>query len=348
MDDQRHARLERLFGRRVTARSRVPGERGPSGGPAHTDVVGRIVALDATTVVIERRDGTEARLVTADLVALKEVPDGPARRRTRPARDHSPEQLARICTHGWPPLVAEPLGDWTLRAAGGFTGRANSVAVHGDPGVGFTAALAAVEDFYRSHGLPPRAQVIDDTPAARAFAEAGWTGIGGTHDHAVVQVADAATVLAAASAPGAGGPDRTTGAAPELDGGLDDAWLALLERDLDAYPREAVEHVVASPRTLALARVGTAGSRDGALDAITRMVVTGEWAGLSCVSVRPEARRSGLASLLLEECTRWAVERGADKVYLQTMLHNAPALSLYARYGFVTHHTYRYLAPPNR
>ena len=34
---------------------------------------------------------------------------------------------------GWPPLERGELGGWMLRAAGGFTGRANSVLPLGDP-----------------------------------------------------------------------------------------------------------------------------------------------------------------------------------------------------------------------
>ena len=36
------------------------------------------------------------------------------------------------CPAGWP--YHEPLGEWTLRAGGGFTGRANSCHAVGDPG----------------------------------------------------------------------------------------------------------------------------------------------------------------------------------------------------------------------
>jgi hypothetical protein len=41
--------------------------------------------------------------------------------------------LERRALPGWLALH-EPLGEWTLRAAGGFTGRANSCLAVGDPG----------------------------------------------------------------------------------------------------------------------------------------------------------------------------------------------------------------------
>jgi ribosomal protein S18 acetylase RimI-like enzyme len=42
----------------------------------------------------------------------------------------------------------------------------------------------------------------------------------------------------------------------------------------------------------------------------------------------------------------WGAERGATTAYLQVLGDNAPALALYERLGFVTHHAYRYLASP--
>uniref|UniRef100_UPI0028ADCE73 GNAT family N-acetyltransferase n=1 Tax=Aeromicrobium sp. TaxID=1871063 RepID=UPI0028ADCE73 len=79
--------------------------------------------------------------------------------------------------------------------------------------------------------------------------------------------------------------------------------------------------------------------------AIGRVVVTGEWAGLAAVEVAPAHRRRGLARRIVETSLAWAVERGADKAYLQTMRDNHAALALYEPYGFTTHHAYRYLTP---
>ena len=41
--------------------------------------------------------------------------------------------LERLAARSWRGLEEEPFGDWLLRAGGGFTGRANSVLVVGDP-----------------------------------------------------------------------------------------------------------------------------------------------------------------------------------------------------------------------
>jgi N-acetylglutamate synthase len=309
-------------GQRVVVRFVVPG-RGPSGGPAMTDVVGRLVEVDEDAASVERRDGTLARVPLADVVTWKVVPDRP--RRTRPASLFSDDELTRITSRGWPAVVSEPLGEWELRASGGFTGRANSVAVHGDPGLPFNDALAAVVAFYDSHGATPRAQVVIGSNHEPAFVDAGWTPGAEPRPGAIVQVADLRDAFE---------PDpeaRVTSTA-------DEDWLRLYPRAKD---REVARAVLEGPRTVGFVSIG-----DPTV-AIGRVAVTGEWAGVAAVEVVPERRREGLARRIVDTALAWATERGADKAYLQTMRDNTAALALYAPYGFVDHHEYRYLQPGN-
>lgn len=320
---------ESAIGDRMSVRLRIPGETGPTGGPAMTDVVGRVVALTAASARLERRDGSIVDVRLSDVVAARRVPDGPRRRRTRPAGDFSPEELARICTRGWPPVETEQLGEWLLRAAGGFTSRANSVAVHGGPGIGKAAALDRVVTYYAARGLPPRAQVIEGSSWERELEAAGWQGIGGTHDHALVQVADVHEALTHIG---------TDAGGVEVAGAVADDWLAMYGR-ADGSAAHTARAVLEGPPTVGFVRLGDP------LAGIGRVAVTGEWAGMSCVEVTPARRREGLARRIVDASLRWASERGADKAYLQTMRHNEAALRLYAAYGFHDHHAYRYLAP---
>jgi N-acetylglutamate synthase len=71
------------LGQRVVVRTLVAGERGPSGGPAMTDVVGHLEVADAREVVVRRRDGTMQHIARADIVAMKPVPPPPAPRGPR-------------------------------------------------------------------------------------------------------------------------------------------------------------------------------------------------------------------------------------------------------------------------
>jgi len=72
------------------------------------------------------------------------------------------------------------------------------------------------------------------------------------------------------------------------------------------------------------------------------------WAGLYCVATAPDARRRGVARAVLHALTRWATQRGAQRVYLQVESDNGPAHALYASAGFARSHTYHYRVAPGR
>ncbi len=307
------------IGRRVSVRS-LTGGRGPTGGPEATDTIGVLMAVEDEAVIVECRDGSRRRLPFDRIVAARVVPQRPRRR--RPAMDVDAEELTRIASRGWPALVSEPLGAWELRAAGGFTGRANSVAVHGDPGVDLPAALTAIGDFAARQAIAPRAQVVLGSDWERRFVDAGWERTDGPRPGAIVQVADIEAVA--------------TDPAIEFAPTASDAWLSRYGRVEDPALARAV---LEGPDRVAFATL------EGV--AIARIVVTGAWAGLTALEVDPAHRRRGLARRLVLGCLAWAAERGADKAYLQVMEDNGPALSLYAPLGFTTHHAYAYLRPPS-
>lgn len=307
-------------GRRVVVRH-VIGGRGPSGGPAMTDVIGRLIELTEDEAFIERRDGSLARVSLADIVTWKVVPDRP--RRARPASSFSADELTRITSRGWPAIESEALGEWELRTSGGFTGRANSVAVRGDPGLPFEDALAAVRAFYAKHERPALVQVVMGSPEDARFRASGWVPMPGYRGGAIVQVADLA-------------PEHRIDAEASIAPTADDDWLSLYGRVEDPAAARAV---LQGPSQVGFVALGDP------LVAIGRVVVTGEWAGVAAVEVRPERRRQGLARRVVSTALAWAVEHGADKAYLQTMRDNTAALALYAPFGFVDHHEYRYLQP---
>jgi ribosomal protein S18 acetylase RimI-like enzyme len=314
-------------GSRVVVRSRLAG-RGPGGRPATTDVVGVLLDHDGAQLSVRRRDGSVVRLPVADVVAARTVAMVPGGREGRGLRI-PPEQLQLVTDDGWPAPVTEALGEWLLRAADGFTGRANSASVHGDPGLPLPEALSAVVAFYERHGLPPMAQVVVDSAWDHAFSRAGWTTKPGSHAGAVVQVSSVLSAL------------RYTGDAADVrrSDRVSDDWLALYNRAADLDP-STVRAVLEGPERVVLASVGAPAV------AIGRLVLHGDWCGMAAVEVEPALRRQGLARRVVDALLESAAEAGARWCYLQTMDDNAAALGLYARYGFVTHHRYRYVVPP--
>lgn len=299
----------------------LAGGMGPSGGPALNDVVGRVLAVDDQSVTVQRRDGRSAVVSLDEIVTWKVVPDRPLRRRR--AMDVDVEELTRITSRGWPAIESVPLGEWELRSSGRFTGRANSVAVHGSSGMPIDDALTRVREFYAERSQPALAQVVVGSTHEQSFTSAGWEPMEGYYGGAVVQVADL---------------DPAYPADPQgrIADSVDDEWLSHYGRVNDP---QAARAVLEGPEQVAFVSIGEP------TVAIGRIVVTGEWAGIACVEVVPDARRQGLAKRIVDTALAWAVEHGAHKAYLQTMRSNDAALALYAPYGFVDHHDYRYLQP---
>jgi ribosomal protein S18 acetylase RimI-like enzyme len=313
-------------GLRVVVRRVLPGLTGPSGGPAMTDLLGVMESWTATSTLVRAEDGTATDIALADIVSGKPVPP-----RASVRMRLSPEEACRVANASWPAVHTRPLGDWLLRASGGFSARANSVMAVGDPGTGFDAAVAEVLGFYAGHGLTPWAQVVVGTDTADRFTGAGWvTARPGEADSlfqvaGVAQASRAVRRLLPGSAPGVRVTPATT---PE--------WLAH-----DARAREHLDDAVAvleGPDQVGFAHVGDP------LVARGRVACDGDWAGITDVWVSPGHRRRGLATVVLAELLGWAAERGARTVYLQVRADNPAALGLYEALGFATHHTYRYLA----
>src|SRR3712207_1843347 len=91
--------------------------------------------------------------------------------------------LELLATRGWRGGDEAPLGDWLLRAGGGFTGRANSALVVGDPGMPLPDAVDAVPRWYTDRDLRPCAMLPgrQSRAADAAFAAAGRAQLGRAH-----------------------------------------------------------------------------------------------------------------------------------------------------------------------
>ncbi len=66
-------------GHRVIVRRLIPGETGPSGGPALTDVIGVLESWEDLQLTVRREDDEVVTIATSLVVAAKRVPDRPRR-----------------------------------------------------------------------------------------------------------------------------------------------------------------------------------------------------------------------------------------------------------------------------
>ncbi len=315
------------MGLRVVIRRVLPGAAGPSGGPAMTDVLGTCESWSDDLVSVRREDGSVVEIATADIVSGKPVPPRPSVHRRLGAA-----QVDRLALPGWQPAESEPLGEWVLRASGGFSSRGNSVLALGDPGLPLPEAVEVVRRWYAARSLPPRAHVHPEAPETLVLRDHGWS----EYESTTIMLASVAKVLRRL-APG-------TEFALGHDHRLDPAWLATDARSA-RYGAVARQVLEAGEVTFATVR----DEQDEVL-ARGRGAYHGDWLGVASLWTRPDLRGQGLGSAVLESLLRWGAERGATTTYLQVVESNAGARRLYEGLGFEPHHRYLYLscdsAPP--
>ena len=242
-------------------------------------------------------------------------------------------RLEQVAALGWPAPDTRAMGGWLLRAADGWTGRANSVLPLGSPDRPLDAALTAVRQWYAERGLPARFQIPlplrSDLDAE--LDRRGWEAYNPT----LVRVARIDEVRAVAR-------DRRLPAAI-FDSTPSEAWLG-------AYHYRGGSHlppVAVRVMTAAADPVFASVTVDGVLAGIGRAVVDYDtdgqgWCGITALETVPEFRRMGIGQHLVVALLTWAFGRGASQVYLQVMEDNVAAHAMYDRLGFTTSHSYHY------
>ena len=321
------------MGQRVVVRRLLPGETGPTGGPAFTDALGVMESWADGVTTVRSESGAVTTIAVADIVSGKPVPPRPSVRQRVTV-----DVAERRALASWPPLESLPLGEWLLRASGGYSARANSVLADGDPGMPLGEALDRVGEFYRTRSLPPWAQVVVGSDVHRGFESAGWVLARPGEADSLFQLGSVSAALRVvrrtlpAVVPPVVVADR-----------VDDAWLA--DDDRAAAHGDAARRVLEGPAQVGFAAVTAPGSDEviakgrvaGALDGAD------DWVGITNVWVSPDHRRSGLGTVVMGALLEWGAERGATSAYLQVRGDNPGALAVYERLGFLTHHAYRYL-----
>jgi GNAT superfamily N-acetyltransferase len=181
-----------VIGQRVVVRRVLPGQTGPSGGPAMTDVLGVCTAWGDGVCVVVPDDGEPVTIRLADIVSGKPVPPRPS-----PRLRVSPRQAQ---LHGFalfPDLVVSPLAGpsgWLLRSsATARARRANSVLAFPGGGAFGAPEVAAVEAHYAALGKPAVAAVLGDSEERSFLAGLGW--VPESHDaDTLFQLASVASV----------------------------------------------------------------------------------------------------------------------------------------------------------
>jgi GNAT superfamily N-acetyltransferase len=237
-------------------------------------------------------------------------------------------EIEQAGLRAWPAIDTSADGQWVLRAAGGYTKRANSVQSL-DPAddADVAARLEQAARWYRDRRLPPIFRVTPLAgPAVLAELERGWTAF----DHSLVLAMDMGPMSFAA--------DENTALVPVASAD----WLAA-QRRLQGYDedtvgrlRRIVERIKAPARGLIHYGEDANPSASALMAVVNGLVFTGN------VVTAENQRRRGYARRLLESGLAWARQAGGRRAGIQVLADNAAAISLYEGVGYIRHYEYHY------
>jgi N-acetylglutamate synthase len=248
-------------------------------------------------------------------------------------------EFERAAARHWRGTEEEWLGGWLLRAAEGFTGRANSALPLANPDMPLDDAVAAVTDWYRARGLTPMIAVPLPLESAEAgnrldtyLSERKWAT---RSSPAFVMTADLANVPPP--------PELSAGAAFRIGAEPDDEWLRLYHYRGRTEQPPVMRKLLASAEFQAFVSIRSGG---GEAIAVGRLSIAEGWAGITAVEVDPAHRRRGLGSAVTQAICAEAATRGISRAFLQVETANTAAQALYERRGFRYSHRYHYRVAP--
>ncbi|HJV97688.1 MAG TPA: GNAT family N-acetyltransferase [Arthrobacter sp.] len=243
------------------------------------------------------------------------------------ARTDLPD-LECVMDAAWPAPDRDETGGWILRAADGVTQRANSIWPRTAPGSPHDspALLREARAWYRSRRLPVIFQVFDNAHngALNAFLDAeGFT----RQSETVIMVRDS-------------GDEPVPDAGVEISAGPSAEWLSLWwsvdGRGGDEALATARTILEGCPALYAMVR-----DDDGVPAAVGRLAIPSGrpggpagWGGLYCMATRPDARRRGYGTRVLQAMLRAGGAQGLDGYWLLVTAANRGAQELYAKAGF--------------
>ena len=243
-------------------------------------------------------------------------------------------ELLAIAADAWGYAEAEQLDGWQLRAAGGFTSRANCAWPLGPLNRPLPDATAAVRAWYAARGLSAHVQVVAGSELDLALAALGHTGVKRASLRKAAKVEEVLALLLNVAPPGV---------KEAFSNEPTDDWLTVYRTTETAQLAPVVRQVLGSGSTVQYATVYD--SDTGEPVAVGRAALCPDrWVGLAAIEVVPAARRRGLAKLVIDALLDWAADQGASDAFLEVAPENVPAVRLYESLGFTTRHTYHYRA----
>lgn len=233
----------------------------------------------------------------------------------------------------WPGTEMSERGSWVLRAANGYTQRANSVQpLDPNDDDDLEPRIAHVREWYGARGLPPIFRMTPLAPPRLALAldAAGWT------------VVDRSCALAMDM------PDLAPDRRGKCLDPFDDQFLHT-QRTMWGYTEEKMQKLVALMQAVAVPMVGVVlYSEEGAAVATSLWAVADGIAVTGNVVTDSAQRRRGFGGAMMRTGLAWAKAQGASAAALNVVADNLPGRGLYAGLGYrrLFDYVYRYPAHP--
>jgi GNAT superfamily N-acetyltransferase len=186
-------------------------------------------------------------------------------------------------------------------------------------------AIAWVESWYESEGLPGLFKIVDQPDLSPGLLEAISAAAYRPRTETLMMVA-----------PVGGLADPDVALSDVTDDAFETTFTAAAPHPGDA--RERLDTLARVPPPRAFARLDL----EDVPAAVGACGVEGPWAGLFAMRTDAAYRRRGLARRVLGSLLAWAAGAGAQRAWLQVEADNVSAVNLYATAGFEEAYRYRY------
>jgi N-acetylglutamate synthase len=239
------------------------------------------------------------------------------------AGDDSDDALIAACeeriVNCWPALETMLIGDWVVRFAKGYSGRANAATAI-RPGAGMDGkTLAHIVGLYRAAGITPRIRMtpLVDPGFAAALAKAGWRNDSVSNG----MIRESGRFAAA--------PNPRLVIAP----GPESQWIegVCARQPPGKQDRETFRAMMGALRvTAGFATIHHDGRAVGfALGAVDRGYLE-----IGSVIIDAASRGQGLGRAIVSGLLAWGGAQGASRAFLQVDAANAAAIALYRSLGY--------------
>jgi N-acetylglutamate synthase len=242
--------------------------------------------------------------------------------------------LEEVSMNALPALQQVMLDGWVLRFGNGYTGRANSVYPLYPGTGGLEQKLATCQQLYERRQVPllfKMTSAVEPAGLDSVLEEHGFTAF----NHTSVQTRELT-----GQASGSRADEDDESHVEWWDRPADD-WLDtfFLLRETPGQHHATLRSLLAN---VVLPAHYVIVHREGRAVACGMAVRQGEYVGLFDLTTHVHHRRQGLGTRLVDILLDWGMERGARVAYLQVMLANENALSLYEKLGFREMYRYWY------